>query len=52
MIYKQDLYKKKEKEIDDLFLEYLVPVMEDLDHPALFEERKQNLDTAAHEKNL
>ena len=34
MKYKQDLYKTKEKEIYDLFLEYLVPVMADIEHPA------------------
>ena len=37
MTYKQDLYNTKEKVIDDLFLEYLVPFMEDLDHPKLIE---------------
>ena len=37
MTYKQDFYKTKEKEIYDLFLEYLVPVMEDIEHPALIE---------------
>ena len=51
IIYKQDFYKNKEKEIYDLFLEYLVPVMDDLDHPTLIEEWKQNLDAAAYEKN-
>ena len=35
MTYKQDFYKNKESEIDDLFLEYLVPVMEYLEHPSL-----------------
>ena len=35
MTYKQDFYKTKETELDDLFLEYLVPVMEDLEHPTL-----------------
>ena len=38
MIYKQDFYKNKEKEIDDLLLEYLVLVMYNLEHPALIEE--------------
>ena len=37
MTYKQDFYKDKQKEIDDLFLEYLVPAMEDIEHPALIE---------------
>ena len=43
MTYKQDFYKDKQKEIDDLFLEYLVPVMDDNGHPELIEERKQNI---------
>ena len=51
MTYKQDFYKTKEKEIYDLFLEYLVPVMEDIEHPALIEEWIQNIDAAAYEKN-
>ena len=37
-IYKQDFYKSKEKEIYYLFFEYLVPVMDDLDHPTLIKE--------------
>ena len=35
MIYKQDLYKTKQKKIDDLFLEHLAPVMKDLERPPL-----------------
>ena len=35
MTYKQDFYNTKESEIYDLFLEYLVPVMKDLENPAL-----------------
>ena len=50
MTYKQDLYKTKEKEIYYLFLEYLVTVMEDIEHPTFIEEWTQNLDAAAHEK--
>ena len=37
MTYKQDFYKNKYKEIYDLFLEYLVPFMDDLEHLALIE---------------
>ena len=50
MTYKQDFYKTIESEIDGLFLEYLAPVMKDLDHPALIKEWIQNLDAAAYEK--
>ena len=35
-----------------MFLGYLVPVMEYIEHSSLVEEWKQNLDTAANEKNL
>ena len=44
MTYKQDFYKTKLSEIDDLFLEYLLPVMKDLEHPALIKEWIQNID--------
>ena len=37
MTYKKYFYKTKKKEIYDLFLEYLVTVMNDLEHPALIE---------------
>ena len=33
MTYKKDFYNIKEKEINDLSLEYLVPVMDDIEHP-------------------
>ena len=52
MTYKQDFYKTTQKERDDFFLEYLVPVMEYLEHLAFIEEWIQNLDTAAYEKNI
>ena len=42
MIYKQEFYNNKEKEMDNLFLEYLVPVMEDFEHPTLIEELKKS----------
>ena len=38
----------KQKEIYNLFIEYIVTVMEDLDHPMLIEKRKQNLDADAY----
>ena len=50
MTYKQDFYKNKEKEIYDLFPEYLVPVMENLEHPELIEEWRQNIYAASYEK--
>ena len=50
--YKQDLYKNKDKEIDYLFLEYLVPVMDDILPSCVNRIMDKNLDTAAYEKNL
>ena len=50
-IYKQEFYKDKQKEIDELFIEEFVPIMGNLYHPDFIDERKQNLDAADHEKN-
>ena len=36
-IYKQEFYKNKENGIDDLFLEYLFPVMDNIEHPEFIE---------------
>ena len=52
MIYKKYLYNNKEKKIYNLFLECLVPVMGDLDHPAFIEEWEKNLDTTDYEKYI
>ena len=52
MPYKQDFYKTKEKGIVYLFLKWLVPVMKNIEHPALIKESIQNIDAAAHETNL
>ena len=37
IICKQDFYNNKDTEIDDLFLKYLVTIINDIDHPALIE---------------
>ena len=50
-IYKQNFYYDKQDEIDTLFGEYHVPLLNHLDHPAFIKEWKQNIDVAAHEKN-
>ena len=50
LIYKQDFYKDYHKEIYELFTKYLVPITDDLDHPELIEEWKQNLDAVDHDK--
>ena len=52
LIYIQDFYNYIKKEKNDHFIEYLVPVMEDIDNPALIEKRKQNIYAADYEKQL
>ena len=51
-IYKQNFYHDKQDEIDAFFIEYHVTVFDDLDHPALIKERKQNINSAAYEENI
>ena len=40
LIYKQDFYKDEKMEIDKLFIGYLVPIMDDIDHHTFIEEWK------------
>ena len=40
LIYKQDYYEDKLKDKYGLFIDDLVPIMENLDHPTLIKERK------------
>ena len=35
--YKKDYYEDKLNNIDNLFIEYLVPIMVNIDHPSLIE---------------
>ena len=39
-IYKQNFYNYKQKEIDELYDKYHIPLINDLDHPAYIEECK------------
>ena len=50
LIYKQNLYRDKKQEIDDIFIENLVPIMDSIEDHTLTEEWKQNIDAAAHGK--
>ena len=52
LIYKEDFYKDKQKEIYKLFIQYPLPIMGYLDHSALIADRKENIDTVAYGKNL
>ena len=51
LIYKQSFYRDKQDETNELFDEYHLPLLKDIDHPAFIEEWKQNIDTADYEKN-
>ena len=44
LIYKQDLYKDKQRETYELCIEYLVTIIGDINHPEFIAEWKQNLD--------
>ena len=48
-IYKQKFYHDKQDEIDILFDEYNIPLLNDIDHTANIEEWKRNIDAAAYE---
>ena len=50
LIYKKNLYNDKQKEIDELFGKYHIPLLNDPGHPAFIEEWKQNIDSAYYEK--
>ena len=52
LIYKQDFYKDKQKEIVEIFIRYLVLIMGDHDHPELIEEWVGGDDAVAYESNL
>ena len=48
LIYKQNFYHEKKIEIDTIFDDYHITLLNDLDHPALLKERKLNIDAAAY----
>ena len=36
----------------NIFSAYVEPLLKDINHPVLLQERKLNLDAAAHERNI
>ena len=50
--YKQNLYNDKRDKYDELFYHYHLSLLKYIDHTALIQEWKQNLDAAAYENNL
>ena len=49
LIYKQSFYNDKQKGIDEFIDKYHIPLIDDIDHPVLIKERKQNIDAGAYE---
>ena len=50
--YIHNLYHDKQDSIDDLFCQYIKPLLKYIDHPALIQQSKQNIDATAYEKKL
>ena len=50
--YMHNLYNDKQEIIDDIFCQYIKPLLKYIYHPTLIQEQKQNFDDAAHEKKL
>ena len=42
----------KRKFINNTFIKYVEPLLDDINHPELIQERKLNLDSAAYEKKI
>ena len=51
-VYQQIFYHDKQKEMNALFDKYQISLFKNIDHLALIQEWKQNLDAAAYEKNV
>ena len=51
-IYKQNFYHDKKYEINKLFVEYHLPLLNYINNPSLIQEWKRNLDTSDYEKHL
>ena len=52
LIYKQKFYHDKQDEIDTICDEYHIPLINYIDHTALTQEWKQNIEAAAYEENI
>ena len=50
--YMHNLYNDKQEIINDLFCQYIKPWLKYIYHSTMIQERKQNIDDAAHEKKL
>ena len=50
--YKHNFYHNKRDKFDEHFDQYHLHLLKDIDHPALIQKQKQNIDAAAYENNL
>ena len=50
--YIHNFYHDKQEIIDELFCQYIKPLLKYIDDPVLIQERKQNIDSDANETNL
>ena len=46
--YMQTIYNDKQESINNIFVTYVEPLLDNINHPALVEEWKLNLDNAAY----
>ena len=51
-VYQQKLYHDKQYIMYELFHQYHIPLLKYIYYPALITEWKQNIDSAAYEKNI
>ena len=50
--YIQTIYKYKEESINNIFITYVEPLLDDINHPELVEEWKINIYAVAYDKQL
>ena len=50
--YIKTIYNDEYEIINNIFITYVEPLLDDINHPTLLEERKLNLDYAAYKKQL
>ena len=50
--YNKTIYDYREESINNIFITYVEPLLDNINHPALVEERKVNIDAEAYENNL
>ena len=51
-VYQKNFYNDKQDIIDDMFYQYHLILMKDIDHPELIQEQEQNIYSDAYEINI